>query len=341
MDASSWTIRPYQPGDETALVTLFARAFKKPITREYWLWKLRGSGQPFQNVWLAVEGDRIIFQYAGIPVRFLTRGGVRWGVQSVDTMADPDYRLRGLFMAVARHAFEYWRERGAAFVYGLPNEQSRPGFEKLGLKSVFPVRWRRYPISPFSIWSRRLGLGAPISMLDALWFAARLKRKLPHGLDLVDAADADDRFDRIWARNAHDGVTSIVRDTAWVRWRYQNAPASDYRLLIANDDRGPAGYAAYRVHDRTGFITEIFAGELKVRLALLYGAISRLRSAGAQSVHTLSVPGGTYDELCDRLGFLIGENFHFAVCPLASDSSVSDIADPRSWDLSGGDFDVV
>lgn len=341
MDARSWTIRPYRPGDEAALVELFARAFKRPTTPANWLWKLRGCGQPFENVWLAVEGDRIIFQYAGIPVRFLTRGGVRWGVQSVDTMADPDYRLRGLFMAVARHAFEYWRERGAAFVYGLPNEQSRPGFEKLGLKSVFPVRWRRYPISPFSIWSRRLGLSVPTSMLDGLWFAARLKRKPPAGLDLVDASDADNRFDRIWARCAPAAVITIVRDSSWVRWRYGDAPGFDYRLLIANDGRGPAGYAAYRVRDKAGTIAEIFAGEPNVRRALAYGAIARLRSAGAQSVHMLAAPRGTYDELCDRLGFLIGENFHFAVCPLAFDGAVNDFADPRSWDLSGGDFDVV
>ena len=340
MSGVAWSIRPYRSGDEAALVELFGRAFNKRITTAHWQWKFRGYDAPFQNVWLAVEGERIIFQYAGIPVRVETEGGPRWAVQSVDTMADPDYRRRGLFGQVARHSYQHWREAGAAFVYGLPNEQSASGFSALGFGTPFSLHWRRHPLRPFAILARRSRINFPTEMLDRLWFALRSSREPRRNFDLAEVLHLDESVDLLWDRYRPDGI-AVVRNRDWIRWRYLSAPGLGYRLLIAKGGDGPLGYAAYRLQDGGGMLADVFAADDDVSLALIHGAIDRLRNSGARSIAALAVPGSRFDKLGDQLRFLSGERFKFIVLPLAEDISADQLSDPSAWHLSGGDFDVV
>ena len=57
-------------------------------------------------------------------------------VRAVDTATHPDHQGRGLFSALTRHAVEACRTEGVAFVFNTPNEQSRPGYLKLGWREV-------------------------------------------------------------------------------------------------------------------------------------------------------------------------------------------------------------
>jgi len=337
--SGAWSIRPYRPGDESALVELFRRAFNKRITTAHWLWKFRGYDSPFENVWLAAEGDRIVFQYAGIPVRVQTGRGLEWAVQSVDTMADPDYRRRGLFLEVARHSYRHWREAGAAFVYGLPNQQSAPGFKALGFAAPFAMHWRRFPLRPWAVLARRSRLPLPARSLDALWLAL-IARKPRCNVTLDELSHLDTTIDRLSERHPQ-GRISIVRNASWLTWRYLSAPDAGFRLLVASGGDEPLGYAAFRSSGRSGTVADVFAREEDVALALFRGAIERLRESGAESIVTLAVPGSAFDRAADRLHFLSGPGFNFIVLPLAESIPETQLADPQSWHLSGGDFDVV
>lgn len=53
--------------------------------------------------------------------------------QSGDTMTDPDHQKRGLFIKLAGLSYELAEQSGVKFVFGFPNENSLPGFQrKLG-----------------------------------------------------------------------------------------------------------------------------------------------------------------------------------------------------------------
>ena len=337
MSRGPWTIRPYRPGDERALTGLFARVFKKPISTAHWLWKLRGYEPPFENVWLALDGEKIIAQYAGIPVRILTTAGIRWAVLSVDTMVDPDYRRRGVLTQIARHAYAQWGESGAAFVYGLPNEQAAPGLASLGFNHAFPIRWRRHALRPFAILARRCNIKFPTTSLDGLWHLVSAPARSRTDIELVEARDADAGFDHIFRRFVPNSNLTFVRDRQWIEWRYFLAPEFGYRLLIARQAQEPLGYVAYRMQDTSGVIAEVFAPNDRVSAALMRGAIDHLRRLGAESARTLAVPGTPYDQRCRKMLFSAHRSFGLAVLPLASAISTN----PNAWHLSGGDFDVV
>lgn len=337
MSRGPWTIRSYRPGDERILAELFARVFKKPISTARWLWKLRGYELPFENVWVALDGEKIIAQYAGVPVRVLTTAGIRWAVLSVDTMVDPDYRRRGALTQIARHAYAQWGESGAAFVYGLPNEKAAPGLAPLGFNHAFPIRWRRHALRPFAILARRWNIKAPTASLDGLWHLVSAAGRNSTDIKLVEAHDADAGFDRIFQGFKPNSNLAFVRDREWIEWRYFLAPEFGYRVLIAREAREPIGYVAYRMQDTSGVIAEVFAPNERVSVALMEGAIEHLRRLGAESARTLAVPGTPYDLCCRKLLFSAHRGFGLAVLPLASDISTN----PNAWHLSGGDFDVV
>jgi len=50
--------------------------------------------------------------------------------QSGDTMTAPDHRGKGLFIQLAKKAYQLAEEKGMKLVFGFPNENSFPGFQK-------------------------------------------------------------------------------------------------------------------------------------------------------------------------------------------------------------------
>src|SRR5271163_281274 len=84
------SVRAYRDGDEPALVALFESAFGRQISVDHWRWKFKHAGSSMMHV--------------------------------CDVMTAPDFRRRGLHTQVSRHAYDFWRERGVAFVSGMPNE---------------------------------------------------------------------------------------------------------------------------------------------------------------------------------------------------------------------------
>ena len=57
---------------------------------------------------------------------------VQRAVRTVDTATDPDYQGRGIFTKLTMHALDEMRADDVDFVFNTPNDQSRPGYLKMG-----------------------------------------------------------------------------------------------------------------------------------------------------------------------------------------------------------------
>lgn len=360
-----WRIRGYLPGDEHALVELFQRAFGKAITTEFWRWKLKGIPSPVENVFLALDGERPIFQYAGIPLPFRLLDRESTVMVSVETMADPEYRRRGLLTAVGRVSYTAWSQAGISFVLGLPNEQWGSRTAALGWLPLFTLRWMARPLRPEALLARRLGVPW---LANALPFGHAWNRCLELSAPAADPSvvcrpveRAGREVDALWSRVG--GVLSVVRDSRFLNWRYCDAPGHGYHLLMAERDGEPVGYAAYRVHrspDRVvGYIADLFApaaggavgiddssrgrnGPRVVRQALLTALLHSLFELGADVALTLAVPGTPLEAELRRMGFFVRPGaFDVQLLPLAPELPRAALSDPRRWHIAGGDFDVV
>jgi len=138
-----------------------------------------------------------------------------------------------------------------------------------------------------------------------------------------------------------------VRDAARVAWRYLAAPSPGYRVVLAERQGVPSGYAAFRLTDtpraRYGTLAELFApGDDGAARTLLHRTLELLTGDGADRVLTLARPGTPDEALLRRAGFLRrAGSFEVAFVALDSRLPLDVLGAPGSWSLCGGDFDVV
>jgi hypothetical protein len=347
-----WIIRPYRPGDEPYLLQLFERVFGRGISEAHWQWKLKEQPSPVENVWLAVDGDKPIFQYAGMPVRYSLPQGEATAMVSVDTMSDPDYRRQGLLTKVGRFTYDVWREGGIPFVIGLPNQQWGSRTKALGWVPLFPLQWLVRPLYPEALLARRLKLPAALArprLISALWHGwGRRTLGSDPAVRIRQVRQAEAVFDRLWQRYPATGSFSIVRDTAWVNWRYLASPTYPYQVWLAERGDDPAGYAVYRIEQqgerKVALIAELFTlpGDHQTLKSLLRHVLDRCYADKVEMVATLAIPGTSWHQMLRAAGFRWSWGaFNVEIVPLASDLPLDSLRDAQKWVMFGGDYDVV
>jgi hypothetical protein len=348
VNGSGWTVRAYQTGDERAITDLFARAFGKSISEAHWMWKLRAHDQSISNVWLALDGDKIIFHYGGLPLRCKVGDVEKLCMVSVDAMTDPHYQRRGLLTRVGRRTFDIWAQSGAAFTLGLPNERWGSRTQALGWLPLFRLQWLIHVLRPASVLARRMHLpfASRFSVLNSIWkryWNVRVRREA--NIQVCEVKQADARFDALWRACAMNRRVSFVRDRAWVNWRYCEAPGFEYHVLLAERETQALGYLAYRVELHTarkvGAIAELFACDEGARGALIGAAVDVLDKAGVEVISTLAVPGTLEHTAFRRAGFVGRASFGVDIIPFEAGLPMELLRDPKNWMMAGGDFDVI
>jgi len=346
-------LRPAQPGDEAALVALFAAAYGHTMSEPLYRWKLGGLPSPTPNVWAAWEQDRPIFHYASVPTPYQTPDAPAILMTGADLMTAPDQRRRGLLTAYAPQVYATWSQAGLPFTIGLPNERWGSRADYLGWQPLLPLAWLIYPLRPEALAARRLRLPflARAVVVSRVW-QRRWRRPLPSGLTIQVVDEADARFDLLW-QTAHPRQGYCVRrDRRWVNWRFLSAPADERRwrcrLLLAFRGDQPVGYAAYRLQTEagrtTGFLADLFTApaDEPARQALLAQALRLLYDLGAEKVATLAVPATPLHHSLAQVGFrpALGA-FTVKARPLAQPLNLDALRDPAQWYLTGSDFDVI
>jgi hypothetical protein len=268
-------------------------------------------------------------------MRWRWRAGDRTfsGVRAVDTATHPEFQGRGVFSRLTLHALDELREEGVDFVFNTPNPASLAGYLKMGWKIVgrVPVTIRvRRPVRFVSGLARgRSEPGeAPVVHAPA---AAEVLGDTP-GLEGL-LTEADESGPRL----------RTVRDPAYLRWRYGDAPLLDYHAVVDSDRGVLGGIAIFRVRPR-GAHWETTLSELIVRPGDTAAARRLLRSV-ARSTRVDHVAchfprGSTAAAATRSAGYVrTPRGMTFVVNPLKQ-GLTPDPHDLRSWAFSIGDLEV-
>ena len=203
-----------------------------PATEAHFAWKHRDNPFGASPMWVAEADGRI----AGF------RTFLRWEFRArrrrccarsraVDTATDPDFQGRGIFTTLTLAALEELRADGVDFVFNTPNDQSRPGYLKMGWQVV-----GRLPVA-----LRPTGLGGLLRI-------ARARTPATRGAVATTVGDARGHgvrrphprrgAARPRPRPAAGGGLTTHRTPEYLRWRY-GPEALHYRV-----SGGPAGLDA-------------------------------------------------------------------------------------------------
>lgn len=223
------TFRPWEPGDEKDICTLFADSFGRPMDPDFWDWRF--AQNPLGGPWveLAWDGTRLVGHYAISPLE-LVHGDTRLlTALSMTTMTHPDYRGQDLFGRLADRLYERLQAAGFACVWGFPNRFSHRLF-------ISRLKWRdigEIPTLTLDLKDARVSVPAD-------------------GAKLVTCRQAPDWLDPM-AESEGLGYMRFGRGRALYDWRVFKAHEGAGRAFVLKYGDKDMGFAALKPYGRRSY----------------------------------------------------------------------------------------
>jgi predicted N-acetyltransferase YhbS len=236
VDATGLTIRPARTDDRPGIIQVAVRALGwQGDGRDVSFFGWKHDDNPFgpSPAWVAVEDGQIV-GFRTFLCWELNRGADRLRmVRAVDTATDPRHQGKGIFRRLTENAVAELIADGYDAVYNTPNDQSRPGYLKMG--------WTE--LGRPSITVRPRGLRSARQMMRSRTGAKKWSEPTTVGRSAV-AALHEPGIESLLTQLRPSGRWATPRSAAYLRWRYGFEPLH-YRALEVRD-----GLAIFRVRRR-------------------------------------------------------------------------------------------
>ncbi len=194
--------------------------------RAFFAWKHLENPFGTSPAWGARDGDRLV-AFRTLLRWELVRGDATLRlVRAVDTATDPDYQGKGLFRTLTTRAIDELTSTGMDAVFNTPNDQSRPGYLKMGWVELGRPTLLVQPSSPV-VLARMLRARVP---------AAKWSAPVAYGVPVTEVVSE--------LRPVDVGPWATSRTAEHLAWRYGFEPLH-YRAI---EVRG--GHAVFRVRRR-------------------------------------------------------------------------------------------
>jgi GNAT superfamily N-acetyltransferase len=329
-------VRPYRDEDEAAVLELLDASLgggpagnRSPA---FFRWKHVSNPFGRSYAMLAEHGERVVGFRTFMRWRFVVDGMPVSAVRAVDTATHPDYQGQGIFRRLTLAAVDDLRAE-ADLVFNTPNDQSLPGYLKMG--------WRRVADVPIEVRIRRpLRFASGIRSRDELHADAGTLPTVSAPPAASVLADGEAVAPLLPAAGL--GQLATDRSVGFLRWRYGEAPLLDYRAVALGDRSRPDAIAIFRVRPRGRLwettVAEVLTAPGDARSAR--GALTAAARAVAVDHVTCSFPSGSEARRgLRRAGFMPSpEGLTLVANPLRP--IAVDPLRASSWALALGDLEV-
>ncbi len=272
--AADLQIREYRDTDEPAVLALLQASLGWVPDAQYgrfFAWKHAQNPFGRSPAWVAVDGERIAGFRIFLRWEFERAGRISRAVRAVDTATHPDYQGQGIFSRLTLHAIEALRADGVAFVFNTPNDQSRPGYLKMG--------WQ--PVARLPVLFRPRSVGSLLAVARARVPAEKWSLPTDAGVPAIEAlGDREGVADLLRQTAADDGLRTR-RTPEFMAWRYGFEPLA-YRVMLTGD-RLTDGIVVFRLRRRgaavEAAVCDVIVPDEQVPVSALLGRL--LRESGA------------------------------------------------------------
>jgi hypothetical protein len=302
---------------------------------------------------VAEADGRLVGLYPTRAVRLQMGETVRVAVQCEDVCIHPDYRGVAIMQALLR-ASERGLPASVALGFGFPTAaHMRFGGRVLGYVEMFHLQ----------VWHRRLARGLRVqARLRADWarrvayaggaFLRNLRdlRQAEMSDRTVRVADLRqfDAADGLWERVRRGLRSAVVRDAAYLTWRYLERPGRPFRVLGAIRHGRLDGYCVFRDDlvrpdgFRAGALMDLVATDTAAARRLVEAALGRMRAARCGYALALAHAAFVTAPTLAAAGFApdpAEEMVSVCAKSYAPDLDVKALREPGDWLLAYGDTD--
>jgi GNAT superfamily N-acetyltransferase len=313
----------YRPELRPGLVALMEDVWGSWLSDEEFEWWYERNPVRPGTISLAVEDGRVAGMLAMSYARMRFGGREALAAFAIDGATHPDFRGRGIFQKLELENERLAAEAGADMGVGFTNPMAGPILVgKVGWADVRRLRlWARV-LRPLELVRRRGRVGGLRARPDS----ARVRRLEQFGPDAAEAASRVAFPDH------------VVRDEAYLNWRYADSPRG-YRCFGSFRDGQLTGFAVlghklYRGIS-TAYVADLVAPNAGDARALLRRCVREARG-GADAVIALAGPSAAPFAAA---GFVpTPESIRLIGKPLAGGAALP--ADGKQWYFSLGDSDI-
>jgi amino acid adenylation domain-containing protein len=353
MDGHVYTYRRYCETDRASALASYTKSFGQnaaDVLDASLDWKyIESDSMPGNGSTLDVldcDGD-VVGMNGSVSARFKIENDTIPGYWGSDSHLSPDHRgVSGwAWSEIARHASGLKLSVPGDYLYPVLSEaESVIHIDQyvtlvacLDLGAVLKARGWFPALSSVCGFMYR-----PISAI----FDRFTRGRAPTGIDVIEIPRFDGRFDQLWQAVSGDYSAIMVRDQAFLSWRFDRCPIRDYTRYAAVRDGEVVGYMVTRVYTEEGTERGMIVDFLVRRhdsaalCALVQTVMQDFRSRGAVSVKcSISSSQREYIRQLRTHGFLIQRpGLHIVADRGVYDKSLAAIGE---WFITyaDGDFD--
>jgi hypothetical protein len=361
-----WVLSRYSPKDARDCLGLLAKVWgdSELATPAYQEWQCqRGpAGAAIASLAREVETGRLVGQAMTIPVNVRLSGKLRTAGLCLNPVVDPGYENGDIFVALMRDVCALSAEAGIGYSYGFPDRLSYSKFvNKAGFRDIGSVPLLIRPLNPERLalkTTNSVVLEKTASIARNIWRtpAPAPRQETPAGLEITEVGSFDDSFAVFWERIQHRFPVMVVRDPAYLNWRFSDAPTREYMTFVGRSAGMIRGFAVLRLAPlgrfSAGLIVDMLVeasaeGRLAGRL-LIDRACSYSQDHDLDLVASLALRHTDEFRLLRSRGFWVCPKFlqphpyRLVVRCHDEEASPSRLAyDLRNWFVTMGDYDAV
>ena len=303
-----------------------------------WLLDRNPAGKALVLVARTAEG-RLAGTRSLLPWRILS-GGVETRVgQYTRTWTDPEFRNRGVSIAIGKELNRRSLELGYPIVFLFPSDRSIPGHRRVGNRLEAGLDRRQVLLS-----ARFFGSGLPPLLDLALRWMRELKTHGVRGDAIWSRLEDTGQAQLLWERSAKTGGVIGVRDATFVAWRFSPASGHDYVGLRYPTSGDPRLITfVHRAEGGRARILDLWGtADPEERAAAVLALVRGLATDGAMLVEWCPPKHGNDTHVANRLGFLRRRGgVPMGLWMNRSPAALGDLADPASYRLTEGDSDYA
>jgi GNAT superfamily N-acetyltransferase len=204
-------IRQAIPTDKPAIITLLKRSLgESTIPKSEALWNWKHEQNPFgaSYVLVAEEGGELIGVRAFMQWQWQWNNTIFKAIRAVDTATHPAHQGKGIFKKLTLQQVETCKQQGISFVFNTPNEQSKPGYLKMGWveQGKMPLKIK-VRLSAAWLFFNRNNVNRTVTTQD--WHTTVINRVSSNKQDYI----------------------STVLSPKYIQWRYANNPLYNYNYF--------------------------------------------------------------------------------------------------------------
>ena len=317
------TFRRAEDSDRHAILEMLRVSLGREFDDRYselFAWKHAENVFGPSPAWVACDGEHLAGFRTFMRWEFLDGDRVLRAVRAVDTATHPNYQGRGIFTRLTLHALEELAADGVDFVFNTPNDQSRPGYLKMGWQvvgklptAIRPTSFRRLP-----------------KIVKARVPAERWSTPSTAGVAARDLFEDEQGLNELLVTQAATGMRTRL-SPEFFRWRF-GTPLLGYRAIAA-----PGGLAnglvVFRIRGR-GTAREAAVVCLLTRPGDRSTAAGLVREVArlADADYLLALGGARY--------WPGGMLYLPRVGPILTVKPVCAPKPPTNWNLSLGDIEL-